>query len=130
MKYETVTLGKADPDDIWIRNQLIRIEPNIKDYDTEYLVARAMRKLVLELRGNLQQEKPFKEKVLELCEKPHTVRDIFTKLNSSKSHTRDVVNSLHEQGLLHDVSNSGVSVWCTKKTEKKSLTKWQPVKPW
>lgn len=42
--------GKADPDDQWIKAQLHRIEPMLADYETEELMTRTMRKLVLELR--------------------------------------------------------------------------------
>lgn len=50
-------IGKSDPDDQWIKNQLIRIDPSIQDYDTEYSMARAMRALVLELRDKLNEGK-------------------------------------------------------------------------
>jgi hypothetical protein len=50
-------IGKPDPDDQWIKKQLIRIDPSIKDHDTEYSVARAMRTLVLELRNKLNEGK-------------------------------------------------------------------------
>ena len=46
-------MGKSDPDDLWIKAQLIRIDPSIEHYDTEHSVARATRLLVLELRDKL-----------------------------------------------------------------------------
>jgi hypothetical protein len=50
-------IGKPDPDDQWIKKQLIRIDPSIEDHDTEYSVARAMRELVLEMRDKLNEGK-------------------------------------------------------------------------
>lgn len=54
--------GKSDPDDLWIKAQLIRIDPSIEDHDTEHSVAQAMRKLVLEQRDKLESYKPLADR--------------------------------------------------------------------
>ena len=51
-------MGKSDPNDLWIKAQLIRIDPSIEHYDTEHSVARATRLLVLELRDKLATPQP------------------------------------------------------------------------
>ena len=136
MKYASVTLGKSDPDDIWIRKQLIQIDPTIKDHDTESM-ARAMRALVLKLRGKRSTNKSnTKELILKCCASPKTQREIRTELGLSKSVVSHHIREMSEMGKLF---NMGGGLWCNdnkpvKKSAKKfnapTLTKWQPVQPW
>lgn len=143
MTYKVVPLGKSDPDDIWIKKQLIRIDPSIKDHDTEYSVARAMRKLVLELRGDLPKPKSdTKELIAKYCDTPRTQLEIRTELKLSKSVIQRHVREMADAGTLFCVGDYPAPLWCAKighkvKKAKKAvntnapkLTKWQKVEPW
>ena len=139
MTYKVVPLGKSDPDDIWIRKQLIRIDPSIEHHDTEYSVARAMRKLVLELRGDLPKPKSdTKELIAKFCDTPKTQLEIRTELKLSKSVIQRHVREMAGVTLFCVGERDYAPLWCNKDEKpvkkapklKKMLTKWQPVEPW